>query len=246
MKINRTVQRALLVLDKVASEPDGVTLSDLEKALELPKTSLFDIVSTMVSMRYLRKHDKLFFIGIKSKNIASAYVKKQDICDIAEPILVQASELNHASSSLVMLSNSNLDYCFQYHPEDAIMIARTSSPYNILHASATGKVLLAYMQPSRRESILKKIHFHKFTDRTIDNMDDLLGVVSVVREQGYALDDREFHYLLQCVAAPVYHKKRVIAAISFSGLNLYSDDPSKMIAQVLETARKISESYDLA
>jgi len=165
---------------------------------------------------------------------------------VAEPLLTQASERNNVSSSLVLLSDSELDYCFQYHPEDAVMIARRPSSFGIHHASATGKVLLAYMQPARRDALLRKMTLHKFTDRTIDNNAELLKVLETVREQGYALDDREYHYLLQCVAAPVYHQKKVIAAISFSGLNLYNDDPGKMVREVLQTAQEVSTSYTRA
>lgn len=244
MKINRTVQRALLVLDHVAKAPNGTTLAELATNLDIPKTSLFDIVSTLVSMHHLRKHGNRFHIGVKSKEIGNAYTQKQDLCDVAAPLLTQASELYRTSSSLVLLSNSRLDYCFQYHPENAVMIARQVSPYNILHASGTGKVLLAYMAPSRRESLLKDCVFHKFTDRTIENREALLEELKAVRRNGYALDDREYHYLLQCVAAPIFHKKKVIAAISFSGLNLYNEDPQEMVGHILETAREISVRHD--
>ncbi|WP_147820152.1 IclR family transcriptional regulator [Salidesulfovibrio onnuriiensis] len=243
MKINRTVQRSLHILSMVAQAPKGLTLKDLEEQLAIPKTSLFDIVSTLVAMHYLRKSDHLFFIGRKCREIGSAYAQKQDLCDVAEPLLTQASERNNISSSLVLLSANDLDYCFQYHPEDAVMIARKPSSFGIHHASATGKVLLAYMQPARRDALLKKMTFHKFTDRTIDNTGELLKALEAVRKQGYALDDREYHYLLQCVAAPIYFQKKVIAAISFSGLNLYNDDPAKMVEEVLETAKEISTSY---
>ncbi len=246
MKINRTVQRSLLILSLVAQSPKGCTLKELEEQLEIPKTSLFDIVSTLVVMHYLRKSDRLFFVGPKAREIGNAYVQKQDLCDVAEPLLTQASERNNVSSSLVLLSDSELDYCFQYHPEDAVMIARRPSSFGIHHASATGKVLLAYMQPARRDALLRKMTLHKFTDRTIDNNAELLKVLETVREQGYALDDREYHYLLQCVAAPVYHQKKVIAAISFSGLNLYNDDPGKMVREVLQTAQEVSTSYTRA
>jgi len=246
MKINRTVQRALLVLDHIATSSKGKTLSELAEELGIPKTSLFDIVTTLDGMNFLRKRDKRYFIGEKSREVGSAYIRKQDLRDVAEPILTAASERFGTSSSLVLLSKKTLEYCFQYHPQDAVMVARQACPYNHLHASATGKILLAFMPPSRRDGILSDYTFHKFTARTLDSQQELMAELDKVRKQGFAVDDREYHYLLQCVGAPIRHNGKVMAAISFSGLNLFNDDPEVMVDNVLATAKEITDTHDRA
>lgn len=244
MKINRTVQRALQILDCVAKSPNGITLAELAGSLAIPKTSLFDIVTTLAAGHHLRKHDNKFYIGPKAREIGSAYTSRQDLLDVAKPLLTEASEHYNTSSSLVLLNHGRLDYCFQYHPEDAVMIARQGSPYNIMHASGTGKVMLAFMQPDQREEILRDFQLHKFTDRTISSFEALEDELKTVRKNGYALDDREYHYLLQCVAAPILHKGQAVAAVSFSGLNLFNEDPSEMVRRILETAGNISRTYN--
>lgn len=243
MKINRTVQRSLFVLDLVAAAPKGMRLSELVEALDVPKSSLFDIVSTLVGMNYLREQDKRFFIGIKTKEAGERYREFQDLSHIAEAILSAASEKYNSSTSLVRLAGRDLEYLFQYHPKDAVMVARQSSPYNILHASATGKVLLASLEEERGKALAASMRLHKFTDRTIDTVDGLLEEMARVRKNGYALDNREYHYLLQCVAAPVLFRDNCIAAISFSGLNLYNEDPRDMVQRVQRIAKEISEAY---
>lgn len=246
MKLNRTVQRALLVLEHVASSPKGKTLSELSELLGIPKTSLFDILTTLEGLNFLRKHGKRFYVGEKSRDVGNAYIQKQDLRDVAEPILTAAAERFNTSTSLVLLQKNSPDYYFQYHPQDAVMIARQPCQYNHLHATGVGKVLLAFMPKARLSGILKDFAFHNFTKDTIDNMDDLLAELEKVRAQGYAIDNREFHYLLQCVAAPIYHRDKFVAAVSFSDLNLFNDDPSRMVENILETAREITASYDRA
>ena len=243
MKINRTVQRALQVLDLVANAPRGMRLSELVEALDVPKSSLFDIVSTLTAMNFLREHDRRFFIGIKAKEAGERYGELQDLCDVAEPLLRAASERYSTFTSLVRLLGDNLEYICQYHPKDAVMVARQSSPYNILHASASGKVLLSTLDEERRQALIDSITFHRFTDRTIDSKDKLLAELDRVRQGGYALDNCEYHYLLQCVAAPITFRDKLIAAISFSGLNLYNESPHQMIEHVQQTAREVSDAY---
>ncbi|OIN98384.1 MAG: hypothetical protein AUJ49_13405 [Desulfovibrionaceae bacterium CG1_02_65_16] len=235
------MQRALLMLQHIADSSRGASLSELTESLGLPKTSAFDILHTMETLHFLRKDGNAYFIGAKAKEVGDAYGKMQDICSIASGILISASERFNTSVSLVQYVDKQLDYCFQHHPDDAVMVARYSSPYNILHAAASGKVLLAFMPEKEREQALDGIVLYKFTDRTLGTVEALRGELERVRAQGYALDNREYHYLLQCVAAPVLHQGEVIAAISFSGLNLYLNDPQEMIAHVLETARLVAE-----
>ncbi len=243
MKINRTVQRALIVLELVANSPKGLRLSELVEILDVPKSSLFDIVSTLEGMNYLREENKRFFIGIKTKEAGDRYGEFQDLSHIAEAALCSASEKYNSSTSLVRLHQNDLEYLFQYHPKDAVMVARQSSPYNILHASATGKVLMAFLDEEKRNELVRTLPLQKFTDRTIDSLGGLQEELAKVRENGYALDNREYHYLLQCVAAPILFREKCIAAISFSGLNLFNEKPQDMIQHVQQTAKEITEAY---
>ena len=242
MKLCRTTQRTLLVLNLVAQSSEGITLSELGTRLDIPKSSLFDIVTTLHEMNYIRKHGKHFFIGAHSKKVGDAYEKKQDICDCAVSLLTEASEEFNASTSLVFYSKKNLDYCFQHHPKDAVRAAKHPTPYFFMHASAIGKVILASLAPCYCENFIAKQTLHKFTDRTIGSVDDLRIELDQVRSRGCAIDNREFDYMLQCVAAPIVSKGTASAAISFSGLNLFNNNPEKMIENVLQTARRISAS----
>ena len=45
------------------------------------------------------------------------------------------------------------------------------------------------------------------------------------------------------VAAPILFREKCIAAISFSGLNLFNENPQDMLRYVKQTAREITEAY---
>ena len=48
MKLNRTTLRTVDILKLVSKRPDGITLDEICERLELPKTSAYDIVTTLV------------------------------------------------------------------------------------------------------------------------------------------------------------------------------------------------------
>ncbi len=52
---------------------------------------------------------------------------------------------------------------------------------------------------------------------TITNLDQLLGELQKVRDQGYAIDDEEYYEGVRCIAAPVRAGGEIVAALSITG-----------------------------
>ena len=50
MKLNRTTQRTVEILKLVSKNPEGITLDEICGKLDLPKTSAYDIVTTLAEM----------------------------------------------------------------------------------------------------------------------------------------------------------------------------------------------------
>ena len=55
MKVNRTALRTIEILEYIAKSQDGVSLLEIAQALDIPKSSVFDILKTLLynkSCRY--------------------------------------------------------------------------------------------------------------------------------------------------------------------------------------------------
>ena len=50
MKLNRTTQRTVEILKLISHNPEGITLDEICARLDLPKTSAYDIITTLVEM----------------------------------------------------------------------------------------------------------------------------------------------------------------------------------------------------
>jgi DNA-binding IclR family transcriptional regulator len=86
-------------------------------------------------------------------------------------------------------------------------VARVGRP-SVAHATATGKVLLAFGHGRLRPGQLKA-----YTERTVTDRRELLAEVDRVRGAGYAeaMGEREPH--LNAIAAPVFDVRGELAAI---------------------------------
>ena len=86
-----------------------------------------------------------------------------------------------------------------------------------LHATSSGKALLAFQPPALQEELLAR-GLPRFTPRTITDADQLRKALAEVEERGWASAVEELEMGLNAVAAPVRGQDgAVIAAVSVSG-----------------------------
>src|SRR5690606_38694806 len=94
-----------------------------------------------------------------------------------------------------------------------------------VHATAIGKVLIAWLDEAELATLLEGYEYTPFTPATIDSRQALLSALAQTRAQGYALDSEENEQRVRCVSVPVWnHESRVIAALSLSTLTSRVDD----------------------
>lgn len=87
-----------------------------------------------------------------------------------------------------------------------------------LHATSSGKILLAFASSDTRRELLNDASLTRFTDRTITAIDVLEKQLGNVVRDGYIVSIEEFEEGLNAVAAPIRdHTGVVIAALSVSG-----------------------------
>lgn len=113
----------------------------------------------------------------------------------------------------------------------------------VVQTAGVSKAILAFLDPDRRESILRHVDFVRFTDSTITSKDAFLARLEEVRQNGWAYDDGEYEAISNCVAAPVWDYAGTPAgAISITALKAQLDLSSlkSLLPDLLETTRAVS------
>jgi len=111
-----------------------------------------------------------------------------------------------------------------------------------LHATSTGKLLLAYRAPDEVRQVLQ-MPLTPLTAKTLTDPTQLGQKLVQIRDQGYAVAREELEVGFVAVAAPIYdHTGSVIAAVSIGGprLTLTEEQLPGLIAALQVTARAIS------
>ena len=87
-----------------------------------------------------------------------------------------------------------------------------------VHASAMGKVLLAYTEGDPRSAVRGLGRLERFTPRTVTTKRDLSAQLAAVRQQGFAINNEERYVGVVGIAAPVIDwTGNVVAAVGVQG-----------------------------
>ena len=194
MKLNRTTQRTVEILKLISRNPEGITLDEICARLDLPKTSAYDIVTTLVEMGManVKKGAKqIYTIGLAAYRIGINYTNNLDFLGIIEPELKAFSRSVGKTVFFGVRSDHDVVYICKFEPENPIITTATVGTKNPMYCTSLGKAILAYMDEETRGQIMGRIKFRQKTENTIMSREALKAELEKVRSQGYALDARE-------------------------------------------------------
>jgi DNA-binding IclR family transcriptional regulator len=198
-------------------QKDGVTLSEATSDLDYAKSTIHRHLSTLDQRGYVVNeggyHVGLRFLelGEDARNRKQAYqLAKEKVEELAEETDERAQFLVEEHGEAVYLHRAVGDHAVRTDPGIGKRIP--------LHATASGKSILAAMPPERVSRIIEQTPFEKITDETITNQDTLYDELEQIRERGYAFNREENLDGLRAIGVPVKSPKGgVIGGLSVSG-----------------------------
>lgn len=213
----QAVDRATSLLIAILKSQEPPLLSELARDLKLPKSTTSRILGALERQNLIRRDRNGAYIGGDVLlRYASAQNQDSTLISRMRPVLESLAKQTSESVNLAVPGNGSsgelklIDQVDGQYLLGATNWIGKSVPY---HASALGKVLLAFGAAQLPNGALQSK-----TTRTITSRTQLGGELEKVRKAGYAIIDSELEEGLVAVAAPVYnHDGNVIAAISISG-----------------------------
>ena len=118
------------------------------------------------------------------------------------------------------------------------------------HASASGKLFLAYTPPTRREKLLRQIPLTACTENTLTTASALAKELQSIRRLGYSTDREEYLNGLVCVAAPVFNtaasRRTCVAAVAIQAPVTRTDIDAltKFIPRLQQAAGEIAATFE--
>jgi IclR family KDG regulon transcriptional repressor len=246
----QTLERASFILDILGQSPQGISIKDLSDKMHLPKGTTHRLLSSLSYFGYVRQdqNTKNYFLGFKLVELGNMLLGQLDLRKEAELFLRNLAQRTKETVHLVILDGNEIVYLDKLETEPhtgGLRMASRVGSRNPAHSCAVGKALMAYLPPEALARIVEEKGLPKRTGNTITDYNQLKEHMTLVRKQGYAVDDEENERGIRCVAAPIFNEAgKTVAAISVSGPAFRVTKKSvqeKLKKEVMETALRISQ-----
>jgi DNA-binding IclR family transcriptional regulator len=259
VRATNSLERALVLLKVIEQTPGGLRNADISRQLKIPKSSCTYIVNRLEREGYLIQDpvSKRYKIGLTPIALAHGALRDVGIRTVAEPALYKLTSQTGLSAGIGILQRGRVLLVDRVEGprfvDRAIEAAAGRASYQVraqrdigrvlpAHATALGKVLLAFLPRQQVMDLLAKYGLANAAT-TILSKRRLLGELDLVRTQRYAIADGEVYSDLRALSVPIFDADgEARAAVSVNGNPNESvwDDLAKLVRTVEEAARDIS------
>jgi DNA-binding IclR family transcriptional regulator len=217
-------------------------ISELGTVLDLPPSTVHGIVKSLQTHGLVAKepHGQRYMLGPTLLQLSNVYL---DTLDVRARAMRWTGDLAERTGLSVRIGVEFFTDVIVIHHEPRPDGSRQMPETGVTipaHASALGKVLLAY-RPELKASLLAKGPLRSLTGETITDPDELEKALSEVLATGYAVEDEEAVLGESSVAVPVADRDgEAVAAIAVVMPAGDQPTPDPVLTLLRETARNVS------
>ncbi|WP_449354269.1 IclR family transcriptional regulator [Virgibacillus natechei] len=241
----KSASRVLDIIDYLSSAEEDVTLIELSKALDIPKSSMSQLLSTMVNENYLAKSQgNIYKLGHKLITAGNKARTSNDIYSASISILKDTVASTNETVFLAIRSSEEIIYLAKVDSENSTRTTAQPGMRKPLHCTGLGKTFLSFERKDIRTDLIQSITLKAYTPSTITKRKILKQAIVEYQNQGYAIDDEENDIGIYCVAAPIFRDQgEMVAAISCAGPKpRMLEKRQTIIEEITEAAKEISKT----
>jgi DNA-binding IclR family transcriptional regulator len=211
------VERAFRVLDLVSAAEDGLTLSELARALNMSKGSMHGLLKTLESTGALEQsEERTYMLGPRIYDLAQSYVSRAGLRRFALPAMHRLAEQIGETVILGRVEERGvriIEIVMDEHEQVGLRISARRGSRIPLMAGAAARVVLANRSAVERVDFLKQQALPRFTERSITDPTLLLEAIEQTALSGIGIDRGEYLEGVNAVAAPLYGPTRSLIAL---------------------------------
>ena len=240
------IERATDVLSMFA-EADERTLGVTEIATELnlSKAVVYRILSSFRAKGYVELDEatRRYSLGPKVLDLGLAYMNRLDVRDLARPEMEGLCRATFETATLSLRTGWTRVYVDQVTPDRDVKMVVTLGQHAPLHAGASSKAFLAFLEPDEVGEYLGR-PLDKLTPITITNPRTLRKELDEIRGRGYAMSLGERMDGAGSVAAPVLgNDGRPAAVMSVCGpVERFKDEAAEAAKLLVDATGRVSRA----
>jgi IclR family acetate operon transcriptional repressor len=217
------LERGIRVLELLAGHPEGIALSAVAAATDMPLSATHRLLAELVRVGYVRqlRGQGDYVLTIKLVSLGLAFLSASGMVDVAQPSLDSLAETAHELVRLAIVDGDELVFVakaqgamrgLRYDPDMGLSVS--------LSCSAAGHAWLSTMSDDEAMALVARQGLGQPQDhgpRAPTTMAALMACVRATRRRGYAMISDMFAPAMASIAAPVVYRGTTLGAVTIAG-----------------------------
>lgn len=201
------VERAFRLLDILSASEEGLTFSELARALDVSKGSLHGLLKSLEQLQVVEQVEgRRYLPGPRVYDLALTYSERAGLRRAALPGMRRLASAIGETVFLGRVEGSGVRVIARCEAETdpaALHISAAPGAHVPLLAAALARVILSTWPHARREEYLRAHPLPHFTGQSITNTEAFLATIAEAAQTGIGMDHEEYLAGVNAVAVPI-------------------------------------------
>lgn len=198
-------------------EHEGVTLAEAAASLPYAKSTIHRHLATLKDRGYVVEEDG-YYTGLRFLELGERARSRRRAYRLARTKVEELAAETGERAQFIVEEHGQAVYVHRALGEHAVNTDAEIGKRIPLHATASGKAILAAMDPAESSRIIERSSFERITSATITDPEALADELDAIADRGYAFNREENLDGLHAVGVSISGPDGdVIGALSVSG-----------------------------
>lgn len=243
---HRPTSRVLDILELLASNPEGLTLTEIAESIGSPKSTILPILRTMVDRKFLYNSKSTFKynISIAAFSVGSSYTSNLNALQFIKNEMKVLVEQSGEICQLGILDKGTVLYLAKENSDQAIRLESYVGKRMPAYCTALGKSLISRKTKEELMAMYPK-GLKPVTSHSITDLDVLYQELLETRETNISYDNEEVTEHVYCLGTPICKGDDIVVGLSISTptFRLDQEKIEKIKLMLLESKKRIETFF---
>ena len=209
--------RPLQVLETLAQQQSGMSLSALADTLDLPKASVMRLLHALEGQAYVMREpgSSVFTLGPRALSLGLRSLQAASVAHRYRPLLSALVQRLGETCNLTTREGEQVLYIDRVETSEPLRMTLPPGSRVPLHCTASGKLFLSQMPDDQCLSLIHGLHRERKTAHTFTEPSLLMAEIDRIRKRGLGTDNEEFINGMVAIAVPVRNAQgQCVAAVA--------------------------------
>lgn len=251
-----TNDRSLQILEALLKEVNGCALSQLSTDLNIPKSAMHRLLTSMKEMGYIYQDElsQYYKLTLKVASMGLSYLSSRSITETFQPLLNELANQSNELVRLGLIENENIIWIAKAQGSTSgLKYDPDSGGIAYLPASASGQAYLSELNNDDFKRLAQREGFEKAKEmgpNAPKDIAELTNMVNAAKQRGYGMICDTYELGMMAMAKTIInpHNGQPFGTVSIAGpsFRLNEKRVKELAPALFESALKISQILHLA